>query len=126
MGPQALSSRVQAGSVSAGIGEPIAIGCVLYSGNVAIVPNDQYWVPAKENVVRGTIVLFGDIHVFIGETAGGSMLLPDGAAPRPTLTAYGLDTIVEEQIYPGRLETIGLVEATGSNLVNPPIPITSA
>ena len=88
VGPQALSSRVQVGSAFAGISETIAIGCVLYSGNVAIVPNDYYWTPARENVVRGSIVPFGDIHVFIGETAGGSMLRPDGAAPRPARTAY--------------------------------------
>jgi len=42
VGPQALSSRVHVGSGFAGIGETIAIGCVLYSGNVAIVPNDHY------------------------------------------------------------------------------------
>ena len=116
---QALSPRVQVGSAFAGIGETIAIGYVLYFGNIAIVPNDYYWTPARENVVRGSIVPFGDIHVFIGETANGSVSQPDGAAPRPARTAYGLDTIAEDQIYSGRLETIGLIEATGTNLVNP-------
>ena len=40
-------------SALGGIGDTIAVGCVLY----------------KENITNFTIVPFGDIHVFIGETA---------------------------------------------------------
>ena len=89
-----------------------------YTENFAIVPNDCYWTPAKENFTNFTIVPFSDIHVFIGETAAGSMAEPEGAGARPVRTAIEQDTLAEDQPKSGRLATIGLVEAARSNLVS--------
>ena len=118
MGPQASSTRIQAGSALGGIGDTIAVGCVLYTKNFAIVPNDCFWTPAKENVTNFVIVPFGDIHVFIGETVAGSMATLDGPEPRPIRTAIEQDTFAEDQPRSSHLETIGLIEAARSNLVN--------
>ena len=73
VGPQASSARIQARSALGGIGDTIAVGCVLYMENFTIVPNDRFWTLAKENVTNFIVVPFGDIHVFIGETVAGSM-----------------------------------------------------
>ena len=118
VGPQASSRRIQAGSALGGIGDTIAVGCVLYTENFAIVPNDCFWTPAKENVTNFTIVPFGNIHVFIGETAAGSMAAPKGAGARPARIAIEQDTVAEDQPKSGRLATIGLVEVARSNLVS--------
>ena len=118
MGPQASPRWISARSALGGIGDTIAVGCVLYTENFAIVPNDCYWTPARENVTNFTIVPFGDIHVFIGETVAGSMAMPDGPTPRPVRTAIEQDTFAEDQPRSSRLETIGLIEAARSNLVN--------
>ena len=92
MGPQASLGRIRAGSALGGIGDTIAVGCVLYTENFAIVPNDCFWTPAKENFTNFIIVPFGDIHVFIGETVAGSMATLDGPKPRPAQTAIEQDT----------------------------------
>ena len=60
---------------------------------------------------------FGDIHVFIGETAAGSMAASEGAGARPARTAIKQDTLAEDHPKSGRLATIGLVDAARSNLV---------
>ena len=118
VGPQASPRRISARSARGGIGDTIDVGCVLYTENFAIVPNDCYWTPAKENVNKFTIVPFGDIHVFIDETAAGSMVASEGAGTRPTRTAIEQDMLAEDQPKSGRLETIGLIEVARSNLVS--------
>ena len=45
------------------------------------------------------------------------MAQPDGVTPRPAQTAFGQDTLAEDQRRSGNLETIGLIEAPRSNLV---------
>jgi hypothetical protein len=68
MGQNASGARIQAGSAFAGIGNTVAIGRVLYDSGFPIIPVDNLWVPAREDPARFTIVLIGDIHIFIGET----------------------------------------------------------
>ena len=79
VGPQASPRRISVRSALGGIGDTIAVGCVLYTENFVIIPNDCFWTLAKENGTNFTIVPFGDIHVFIGETATGSMAASEGA-----------------------------------------------
>ena len=118
VGQQASPRRNSARSALGEISNTIAVGCVLYTENFAIVPNDCFWTPARENVTNFTIVPFGDIHVFIGETAAGSMAASEGAGSRPARTAIEQDTLAEDQPKSGRLETIGLIEVARSNLVS--------
>jgi hypothetical protein len=68
MGYNALGARIQAGSAFAGIGNTVAIGHVLYDFGFPIVPADNLWVPVREDPTQLTVVLIGDIHIFIGET----------------------------------------------------------
>jgi hypothetical protein len=44
------------------------VGCVLYAGNLPIVPSDECWIPARTNPVKLSIVPVGGIHIFISET----------------------------------------------------------
>src|SRR3954463_8236420 len=81
--------------IFAGIGEIVAIGHVLFSGNVPIVPPNEFWIPAKTNPTRCSIVPIGDIHLFIDETDSGTSSLEVGGASRPARTTYGLDTFAE-------------------------------
>ena len=118
VGPQASSRWILARSALGGIGDTIVVGCVLYTKNFAIVPNNCYWTPTRENVTNFTIVPFGDIHVFIGETAAGSMAAPEGVGSRPVWTAIEQDMQTEDQTKSRCLETICLVEAARSNLVS--------
>ncbi|KAK1601230.1 hypothetical protein QYE76_016758 [Lolium multiflorum] len=48
--------------------DTIAVGRVLYAGNLPIVPPDECWIPAKTDPVKLSIVPIGGIHIFIGET----------------------------------------------------------
>ena len=48
--------------------DTIAVGRVLYTGNLPIVPLDECWIPAKTNPVKLSIIPIGGIHLFIGET----------------------------------------------------------
>ncbi|KAK1648151.1 hypothetical protein QYE76_065956 [Lolium multiflorum] len=48
--------------------DTIAVGRVLYAGNLPIVPPDECWIPAKTDPVKLSIVPVGGIHIFIGET----------------------------------------------------------
>src|SRR4051812_12122783 len=66
--------------IFAGIGETVAIGRVVFSGNVLIVPPDEFWIPAKTNPTRCSIVPIRDIHLFISETDSGSSSLEVGGA----------------------------------------------
>jgi hypothetical protein len=68
VGQNASGARIQAGSAFAGIGDTVAIECVLYDSGFPIVPVDNLWVPAREDPTRFTVVPIGDIHIFIGET----------------------------------------------------------
>src|SRR3954464_8569846 len=96
VGQEALQALQRARTrIFAGIGETIAIGRVLFSSNVPIVPPDEFWIPAKRNPMRCSIVPIGDIHLFIGETDSGSSSLGVGGASRPAQTAYGQDTFAE-------------------------------
>src|SRR3954466_11230082 len=96
VGREALQALQRARTkMFAGIGETVAIGRVLFSGNVPIVPPDEFWIPAKTNPTRCSIVPIGDIHRFIGETDSGTSSLGVGGASRPAQTAYGKDTFAE-------------------------------
>ena len=96
VGQEALQALQRARTkIFAGIGETVAIGRVLFSGNVPIVPPDEFWIPAKTNPTRCSIVPIGDIHLFIGETDSGTSSLGVGGASRPARTAYGQDTFAE-------------------------------
>jgi hypothetical protein len=83
------------GSAFTGIGDTVAIGRVLYHSGFPIVPADNLWVSARENPARFTVVLIGDIHIFIGETdptpAMKTNLRGIGMAETPKRTAFELD-----------------------------------
>src|SRR3954468_23228661 len=96
MGQEALQALQRARTkIFAGIHETIAIGRVLFSSNVPIVPPDEFWIPAKTNPTRCSIVPIEDIHLFIGETDSGTSSLGVGGASRPARTAYGQDMLAE-------------------------------
>src|SRR4051812_24406177 len=96
VGQEALQALQWARSkIFTGIGETVAIGRVLFSGNVMIIPPNKFWIPAKTNPTRCSIVPIGDIHLFIGETDSGTSSLEVGGASRPARTAYGQDTFAE-------------------------------
>jgi hypothetical protein len=48
--------------------DTIAVGRVLYAGNLPIVPPDECWILAKTNPIKLSIVPVGGIHIFISET----------------------------------------------------------
>src|SRR3954467_5627506 len=81
--------------IFAGIGKTVSIGRVLFSDNVPIVPPDKFWIPAKTNPMRCSIVLIRDHHRFIGEIDSGSSSLEVGGASRPARSAYGKDMFAE-------------------------------
>src|SRR3954471_2568310 len=96
VGQEALQALQRARTkIFAGISETVALGHVLLSGNVLIVPPDEFWIPAKTNPTWCSIVPIGDIHLFIGETESGTSSLGFGGASRPAQTAYGQDTFAE-------------------------------
>src|SRR3954462_11103746 len=96
VGQEALQALQRARTkVFAVIGEIVAIGRVLFSGNVLIVPPAEFWVVAKTNPTRYSSVPIGDIHLFIGETDSGTSSLGVEGASRPARTAYGQDTLAE-------------------------------
>ena len=69
MGPAASGGRNRAGSAFAGIGDTVSVGRVQYYGRFPFVPPDECWIPARTNAVRLSIIPFGGLHIFIGETA---------------------------------------------------------
>src|SRR4051812_15209732 len=96
VGQEALQALQRARTkIFAGIGKTVAISRVLFSGNVPIVPPDEFWIPAKTNPMRYSIVPIKDIHLFIGETDSGTSSLGVGGASRPAQTAYGPNTFAE-------------------------------
>ncbi|KAK1694518.1 hypothetical protein QYE76_011215 [Lolium multiflorum] len=62
---------------------------VLYAGNFPIVPPDEFWIPAKSNPVKLSIVPIGGIHIFIGETvdSDGNALVSNADASAAELDA---------------------------------------
>src|SRR4051812_14158390 len=108
MGQEALQALQRARTnIFAGIGETVAIGHVFFSGNVSIVPPDEFWIPAKTNPTSCSIVPIRDIHLFIGETDSGTSSLGVRGASRPTRTAYGQDTFAEGSMSDLSLEFAG-------------------
>jgi hypothetical protein len=99
MGHSASGARIQARSAFAGISDTVTIGRVLYDSGFPIVPADNLWVPTRENPTRFTVVLIGDIHIFIRETNPTPATKTDfrriGMAETPTRTTFELDTKVE-------------------------------
>ena len=91
----AIPQQLAPTKIFMGIGETVAIGHVLFSDNFPIVPPDEFWIPAKRNPTRCSIVPIGDIHLFIGETDSGTSSLGVRGASRPARTAYGQDTFAE-------------------------------
>jgi hypothetical protein len=55
------------------IGDTIAIGRVVYYGNVPVVLDDGSWVPASDNIIAGAIVPIGGIDLFIDFTKNASL-----------------------------------------------------
>jgi hypothetical protein len=96
VGQNASGARIQTGSAFAGIGDTVAIRRVLYNSGFPIVPADNLWVPAREDPARLTVVLIGDIHIFIRETdltpATKTNFRRIGMAETPKWTAFELDT----------------------------------
>jgi hypothetical protein len=96
MGHSASGAQIQARSAFAGISDTVAIGRVLYDSGFPIVPADDLWVPARENPARFTVILIGDIHIFIGETNHTPAMETNfrriGMAETPIRTAFELDT----------------------------------
>jgi hypothetical protein len=96
MGHSTSAAWIRAGFAFTGIGDTIAIGRVLNDSGFPIVPADNLWVPARENPARFTIVLIGDIHIFIGETNPTPAMETNfrwiGMAETPIQTAFKLDT----------------------------------
>ena len=72
--------------------DTIAVGRVLYAGNLPIVPPDECWIPARTNPVKLSIVPVGGIHIFIGETvdSDGNPLVSNAEA-----TAVELDAVAK-------------------------------
>ena len=72
--------------------DSIAVGRVLYAGNFPIVPPDEFWIPARTNPVKLSIVPIGGIHIFIGETvdSDGNALVSNADA-----TAAELDAVAK-------------------------------
>jgi hypothetical protein len=107
--------RIQAGSAFTGIGNTVAIGRVLYDSGFPIVPADNFWVPAREDPARFTVVSIGDIHIFIGETnptpATKTNFRRIGMAEIPKQTAFELDTEEESS-------DLELPKLSGSDLKN--------
>ena len=68
VGQAALEGQIRAEPAFAGIGDTVAVGRVQYAGRFPFVPPDECWIPAKTNAVNLSIIPFGGIHVFIGET----------------------------------------------------------
>ena len=97
VGPAAAGADRRAEPRNGVIGDNVAIGRVLYAGNMPIVANDQYWIPAKENVTDLYIVPFGSIDIFIGYTPDRSIV----PSSRPARTAIELDTFAEVQSEAG-------------------------
>ena len=90
MGQEALQALQRARTkIFAGISETVTIGRVLFSDNVPIIPPDEFWIRAKKNPTRYSIVPIGGIHLFIGETDSGTSSLGVKGASRPARTAYG-------------------------------------
>ena len=74
--------------------DTIAVGRVLYAGNLPIVPPDECWIPAKTDPVKLSIIPVGGIHIFIGETvdSDGNPLVSNADA-----TAAELDAVAKIQ-----------------------------
>jgi hypothetical protein len=117
VGQNALGAWIQAGSAFAGIGDTVAIGRVLYDFGFPIVPADNLWVPAREDPARFTVVLIGDIHIFIGETnptpATETNFRRIGMTETPKRTAFELDTEEDSS-------NLELPKLPGSDLKNSP------
>src|SRR3954469_7221531 len=108
VGQDALQALQRARTkIFAGIGKTVAIDRVLFSGNIPIVPPDEFWIRAKTNPTRCSIVPIGDIHLFIGETDSGTSSVGVGGASKPTRTAYGLDTFAEGSMSDLSSEFVG-------------------
>ncbi|KAK1626702.1 hypothetical protein QYE76_001017 [Lolium multiflorum] len=56
VGPVAAGGRNREGSAMGSYDDTIAVGRVLYAGNLLIVPPDECWIPARTNPVKLSIV----------------------------------------------------------------------
>ncbi|KAK1579729.1 hypothetical protein QYE76_016750 [Lolium multiflorum] len=89
VGPEASGGRNREGSAMGSYDDSIAVGRVLYAGNFPIVPPDEFWIPARSNPVKLSIVPIGGIHIFIGETvdSDGNALVSNADASAAELDA---------------------------------------
>ncbi|KAK1668085.1 hypothetical protein QYE76_056244 [Lolium multiflorum] len=89
VGPEASGGRNREGSAMGSYDDSIAVGRVLYAGNFPIVPPDKFWIPARSNPVKLSIVPIGGIHIFIGETvdSDGNALVSNADASAAELDA---------------------------------------
>ncbi|KAK1650708.1 hypothetical protein QYE76_068513 [Lolium multiflorum] len=89
VGPEASGGRNREGSAMGSYDDSIAVGRVLYAGNFPIVRPDEFWIPARTNPVKLSIVPIGGIHIFIGETvdSDGNALVSNADASAAELDA---------------------------------------
>jgi hypothetical protein len=87
---------IQAGSAFTGISDTVAIRRVLYDFSFPIIPEDNLWVPARENPAQIFVVPIRDIHIFIGERNPTATMETNfqqiGMVKNPIRTAFELDT----------------------------------
>ncbi|KAK1697021.1 hypothetical protein QYE76_013718 [Lolium multiflorum] len=100
--------RNREGSAMGSYDDSIAVGRVLYAGNFPIVPPDEFWIPARSNPVKLSIVPIGGIHIFIGETVDS-----DGSTGRDALHQDEADPLQVEG--PGNNVAPDLPEAVGDS-----------
>ncbi|KAK1604842.1 hypothetical protein QYE76_028515 [Lolium multiflorum] len=84
-----------------------SLGRVLYAGNFPIVPPDEFWIPARSNPVKLSIVPIGGIHIFIGETVdsdGNALVEAPGNGDAPDQQEAVGDSDAPEQDGAGNPE----------------------
>jgi hypothetical protein len=69
---------------ASGIGDTIAIGRVMYYGNIPFMPAVKTWVPAAVNPTAYTVIPFGEFHIFIGWTGQEAGFDSNNNLPAPS------------------------------------------
>ena len=100
VGQDGSEASIWADSANGVIGDNIAVGRVLYNGNVGIVPDDETWMPARENITSCNIVPVGDIHLFIGFTGSPPREQRPGSPSSPALPASKAEIMAEDRSEP--------------------------
>ncbi|KAM0882958.1 hypothetical protein ACQ4PT_031946 [Festuca glaucescens] len=92
VGPTASGGRNRVGSAFGGVGDTIAVGRILYAGNLPIVPPNECWISARTDPIKLSIIPIGGIHIFIGETvdSDGNTLVSTAATTAAELDAAAM------------------------------------